>query len=111
VCVSLGGVFFLAFLLIGLICLAKKKKKPVMVPVAPVCIEEHEVIQETITTGQCEEETATVSMEDDVRIHGVLGVVGSGSSSNTSSPSGPSSPSESGRQPKGSSHSQGYYGQ
>jgi len=82
-----------------------------MVPAAPVCIEEQEVIQETITTGQSEEETATVSMEDDVRIHGALGVVGSGSSSNTSSPSGPSSPSESGRQPKGSSHGQGYYGQ
>jgi len=76
-----------------------------MVPTAPVCIEEHEVIQETITTGQSEEETAIVSMEDDVRIHRVLGVVGSGSSLNMSSPSGPSSPSESGRQLKGLSHS------
>jgi len=82
-----------------------------MLPAAPVCIEEHEVIQETITTGRSEEEIMTVSMEDDVRIHGVLGVVGSGSSLNTSSPSGPSSPSESGRQLKSSSHSQGYYDQ
>ncbi|CAA2966448.1 basic proline-rich -like [Olea europaea subsp. europaea] len=34
VCVSLGGLFFLAFLAVGLFCVAKKKKKPIMVPAA-----------------------------------------------------------------------------
>ncbi|KAK9270600.1 hypothetical protein L1049_026182 [Liquidambar formosana] len=72
VCVSLGGVFFLAFLALGLFCLAKKKKKPIMVPAA-VCIEEHEQIRETITTGPCGEQTMVVSIEDDVQIHEVLG--------------------------------------
>ena len=109
-CVSLGGVFFLAFLLVVLICLAKKKKKRVMVPAAPVCIDELEVIQETITAGQSGEENVTVSLEEDVRIHGALGVIGSGSSSNTSYASCPCSP-YSGRQPEGSSHGQGYHGQ
>ncbi|KAJ9166522.1 hypothetical protein P3X46_021262 [Hevea brasiliensis] len=81
VCVSLGGAFFLAFLLVGLICLAKKKKKPVMVPAAPVSIEEHEVIQETITTRPCGEEIVTVSIEDDVKIHEVVGGAGGAGSS------------------------------
>ncbi|GKV09427.1 hypothetical protein SLEP1_g20932 [Rubroshorea leprosula] len=75
VCVSLGGAFFLAFLLVGLICMAKKKKKPVMVPAAAACIEEHEVIQETITTGPCGEQTVTVTVEDDVVIHEEMGAV------------------------------------
>lgn len=39
-CASLGGVFFLAFLAVGLFCLAKKKKKPVMIPAAE-CEPEH----------------------------------------------------------------------
>lgn len=65
----------------GLICLAKKKKKPVMVPAAPVCIEEHEVIQEMITKGPCGEEIVTVSIEDDVQIHEVVAVDGGGAGS------------------------------
>nr|POE70160.1 hypothetical protein CFP56_43161 [Quercus suber] len=69
--VSLGGAFFLAFLLVGLFCLAKKKKqRPVMVP-APVCIEEEERVHETIATGPYGEQTVTI--EDDVRIHEAVG--------------------------------------
>ncbi|KAL4595337.1 hypothetical protein ACB092_12G084800 [Castanea dentata] len=65
--VSIGGALFLAFLLVGLFCLAKKKKqRPVMVP-APVCIEEEERVHETIATGPYGEQTVTI--EDDVRIH------------------------------------------
>ena len=69
--VSLGGAFLLAFLLVGLFCLAKKKKqRPVMVP-APVCIEEEERVHETIATGPYGEQTVTI--EDDVRIHEAVG--------------------------------------
>ncbi|XP_022765933.1 proline-rich receptor-like protein kinase PERK2 [Durio zibethinus] len=70
--VSLGGAFFLAFLAVGLFCLAKKKKKKVVIPppaAAAVCVEEHEHIQETITTGPCGEQTLTITVVDDVRIH------------------------------------------
>lgn len=53
VCASLGGVFFLAFLAVFLFCLAKKKKKPVMVPAAAPCVEEEEVgyAVEAVSTG------------------------------------------------------------
>ncbi|XVF64851.1 hypothetical protein PTKIN_Ptkin09bG0199600 [Pterospermum kingtungense] len=68
--VSLGGVFFLAFLAVGLLCLAKKKKKMIPPPAAAAaCVEEHQHIQETITTGPCGEQTVTVTIDDDVRIH------------------------------------------
>lgn len=80
VCASLGGVFILAFLALGLFCLAKKKKKPVMVPAAPcVDVEEHAVVHEVITTGPCGEQSATVDIEEDVEIHVAGGAVtGSG---------------------------------
>lgn len=83
VCASLGGVFILAFLALGLFCLAKKKKKPVMVPEAAaaacVDVEEHEVVHEVITTGPCGEQSATVDIEEDMEIHATGGAVtGSG---------------------------------
>ncbi|KAJ9166521.1 hypothetical protein P3X46_021261 [Hevea brasiliensis] len=68
--VSLGGVFFLAFMALGLFCLARRRKKAVMIPAeAEACVEEHEHIQETITTGPCGEQTVTVTIDDDRRIH------------------------------------------
>ncbi|KAL4272310.1 hypothetical protein GQ457_13G009710 [Hibiscus cannabinus] len=74
--VSLGGAFFLAFLAVGLFCLAKRKKNVIIIP-PPVeetaCVEEHRHIQETITTSPCGEETVTVTVDDDVRIHEAVG--------------------------------------
>ncbi|KAF2299740.1 hypothetical protein GH714_002975 [Hevea brasiliensis] len=68
--VDAGGVFFLAFMALGLFCLARRRKKAVMIPAeAEACVEEHEHIQETITTGPCGEQTVTVTIDDDRRIH------------------------------------------
>ncbi|XP_050254933.1 protein TRACHEARY ELEMENT DIFFERENTIATION-RELATED 7-like [Quercus robur] len=96
--VSLGGAFFLAFLALGLFCLAKKKKKPVTIPVAAAaaaCVEEHEHIQETITTNPCGEQTVTVTIDDDVQVHEIA-------SASTLAP--PCEPGETGP----STHSQGH---
>jgi hypothetical protein len=41
---------------------------PVLIP-APVCVEEHEEVRETITTGPYGEQTVTLSVEDDVHVH------------------------------------------
>lgn len=70
----------MAFLAICLVCAAKRKKRPLMVPAA-VCVEEHEVVQETVVAGSCGEQTVTI--EDDVSIHEVAGgvVVGVGTGS------------------------------
>lgn len=57
----------------GLVCLAKKKKKPVMVPAAPVIVEEHEAVHETIATGPGGVRATAVEIEDDVIIHGAGG--------------------------------------
>lgn len=56
---SLGGVFFLAFLALGLFCLAKKKKKPVLMVPPEVCVEEHQHLREIITTDPCGDQTVT----------------------------------------------------
>lgn len=71
----------LAFLAICLVCLAKRKKRPVMVPAAAAaCIEEQEEIHEVVTTGPCGEETVAIDIEDDVQIHEVVGGVAPGGS-------------------------------
>lgn len=43
-----------------------------MVPAA-ACVEERQHICETITTDPCGEQTVTVTIDDDVRVHGVVG--------------------------------------
>lgn len=41
-----------------------------MIPAAAeTCVEEHEHIQESITTGPCGEQTVTVTIDDDRQIH------------------------------------------
>lgn len=72
-CVSLGGVFVLAFLAVGLFWFIKKKKKPVILVPAAACVEEHEHIRETITTDPCGEQTVTITIDDDVQVHEVVG--------------------------------------
>jgi hypothetical protein len=74
VCVSLGGVFLLAFLAIGLFWFIKKKKKPVLMVSTATCVEERQHIRETITTDQCGEQTMTVTIDDDVQVHEVVGM-------------------------------------
>ncbi|XP_039000469.1 glyceraldehyde-3-phosphate dehydrogenase, testis-specific-like [Hibiscus syriacus] len=72
VSVSLGGAFFIAFLAVGLFCLAKRRKKVVIIPPpveATACVEEHQHIEETITTSPCGDQTVTVTVDDDVRVH------------------------------------------
>lgn len=71
-CVSLGGVFFIAFIAMGLLCLAKKKKKPILIQVIPprpaACVEQHEVIHETVIQGSHGEQAVVITVEDDVRV-------------------------------------------
>lgn len=74
--VSLGGVFFLAFLAVGLFCLAKKKPIPPPSPDKSVhlapnigCIDEHKTIRQIINPGPCGEKDVTVTIDDTVRIH------------------------------------------
>ncbi|OMO69249.1 putative actin binding protein [Corchorus capsularis] len=77
--VSLGGAFFLAFLAAGLFCLAKQRKKKVIIPPpieesACVAVEEQRHVHETITTGPCGEQTVTLTVDDDVRVHEIAEV-------------------------------------
>lgn len=65
----------------GLFCFAKKKKKKLLVAGAvPVCVEEQEVVQETITTGPGGGvDAAAVDIEGDIIMHaagGGAGIVG-----------------------------------
>ncbi|XP_010558888.1 PREDICTED: glyceraldehyde-3-phosphate dehydrogenase, testis-specific-like [Tarenaya hassleriana] len=76
--VSLGGLFFLAFLAAGLLFVAYKKRKERHDPgsdhVSETCIEEeeHRHVEEVITTGPCGEQTVTVTVDEDVRIHEIV---------------------------------------
>ncbi|KAI6689019.1 hypothetical protein NL676_025847 [Syzygium grande] len=82
-CASLGGLFMLALLGIGLFCLAKRRKRPVMVPGLAPCVdrEEREVVREAITTGPYGEQAVTVDIEDDTIIHsGAVGGDAAGAS-------------------------------
>ncbi|KAE8056995.1 hypothetical protein FH972_013720 [Carpinus fangiana] len=43
-----------------------------MVPTA-TCVEEHQHIREAITTDLCGEQTVTVTIDDDMQVHEVVG--------------------------------------
>lgn len=46
-----------------------------MVPAAPIIVEEHEVVHETVVTGPSGLQAAEVDIEDDVIIHGAGGAI------------------------------------
>ncbi|KAL8110592.1 uncharacterized protein LOC141672984 [Apium graveolens] len=65
--VSLGGIFFLAFLSVALFCFLKKKKKTVQ-ETDIVKIDEHLTIKEAIIPGPHGPQTVILSVEDDIHI-------------------------------------------
>lgn len=73
-----------------------------MVPAA-ACVEEHEEVRETITTGPYGEQTVTLSVEDDIQVHEVAGASGIGlhGSAGGGPPYGPDAPGLSSSYPPG----------
>ncbi|XP_058097319.1 protein TRACHEARY ELEMENT DIFFERENTIATION-RELATED 7A [Magnolia sinica] len=67
--VSLGGLFFLAFLAVALCCFIKKKKKKMVQETEVVDIDEHIKVQEAIVPGPRGPHAVILSVEDDIQIH------------------------------------------
>ncbi|OVA00288.1 hypothetical protein BVC80_1495g78 [Macleaya cordata] len=66
--VSLGGLFFLAFLSVALCCFIKKKKKKMVQKTEIINIDEHMKVQEAIIPGPHGTQAAILSIEEDVHI-------------------------------------------
>lgn len=66
--ISLGGVFFLAFLAAALFCFLKKKKKKTVHEAEVVHFDEHKKVTEAIVEGRHGPKAVVLSVEDDVHI-------------------------------------------
>ncbi|KAF6154904.1 hypothetical protein GIB67_018341 [Kingdonia uniflora] len=69
--VSLGGLFFLAFLSVALCCFIKKKRKIVQ-KTEILNVDEHLKVQEAIMPGPHGTETVILSVEEDIHIQEVI---------------------------------------
>ncbi|MBA0735265.1 hypothetical protein Gogos_019129 [Gossypium gossypioides] len=66
--VSIGGLFFFAFLSIALFCFIKKRKKKTVQKTEILSIDEHVKVQEAIVPGPHGAQNAVLLVEDDIRI-------------------------------------------
>lgn len=66
--VSLGGLFFLAFLAAALCCFVKKKKKATA-EMDTISVDEQVRVHETVVPGPHGEPVVLVSVDEDIRIH------------------------------------------
>ncbi|EXB70694.1 hypothetical protein L484_023880 [Morus notabilis] len=66
--ISVGGVFFLAFLAAALFCFLKKRKKRTVQETDIIHFNEHKKIKEAIVEGPHGIETVVLSVEDDIHI-------------------------------------------
>ncbi|OVA00287.1 hypothetical protein BVC80_1495g77 [Macleaya cordata] len=66
--VSLGGLFFLAFLSVALCCFMKRKKKKMVQETEIINIDEHMKVQEVIVPGPHGKQAVVLSIEEDVHI-------------------------------------------
>ncbi|KAI0529409.1 hypothetical protein KFK09_001958 [Dendrobium nobile] len=70
--VSLGGLFFLAFLAAALFCFMKKKKKKMVDEKEAVDVDDHIHVHETIVQGPHGEQLINLSVEEDIRAQEVI---------------------------------------
>ncbi|KAL2476540.1 putative leucine-rich repeat extensin-like protein 3 [Abeliophyllum distichum] len=70
--VSLGGLFFLAFLSVALFCFLKKRKKRIIHETDKVKIDEHIKVHEDIVTGPHGTKAVVLTIDDDVNIEEVI---------------------------------------
>lgn len=66
--ISLGGVFFLAFLAAALFCFLKKRNKKTVQETDLIHIDEHKKVKEAIVEGPHGSEVVMISVEDDIHI-------------------------------------------
>ncbi|XP_039041617.1 proline-rich receptor-like protein kinase PERK10 [Hibiscus syriacus] len=66
--VSLGGLFFLAFLSAALFCFLKKRKKKMVQKAEIINIDEHVKVQEAIVPGPHGEQNTVLFIEGDIHI-------------------------------------------
>ncbi|EEF36238.1 protein TRACHEARY ELEMENT DIFFERENTIATION-RELATED 6 [Ricinus communis] len=69
--VSLGGVFFLAFLAFALCCFIKKRKKRVQ-ETDVIQVDEHLKVKEAIVEGPNGPQSVVLQIEDDVHVNEVI---------------------------------------
>eukprot|EP00257_Ricinus_communis_P025361 XP_025012775.1 proline-rich receptor-like protein kinase PERK2 [Ricinus communis] len=67
--VSLGGLFFLAFLSVALCCFIKKRKKKNIQKTEIIDFDEHMKVQETIVPGPHGEQMKVLTIEEDIHIN------------------------------------------
>ncbi|KAL2496622.1 putative leucine-rich repeat extensin-like protein 3 [Forsythia ovata] len=70
--VSLGGLFFLAFLSVALFCFLKKRKKRIIQESDKVKIDEHIKVHEDIVPGPHGTKTVVLTIDEDVNIEEVI---------------------------------------
>lgn len=71
--ISLGGVFFLAFLAAALFCFLKRKKKKTVQETDMIHVDEHKKIKEQVGEGpHGKVETVVLSIEDDIHVDEVI---------------------------------------
>ncbi|KAL2476553.1 putative leucine-rich repeat extensin-like protein 3 [Abeliophyllum distichum] len=70
--VSLGGLFFLAFLSVALFCFLKKRKKRIIQETDKVKIDEHIKVHEDIVIGPHGTKAVVLTIDDDVNIEEVI---------------------------------------
>eukprot|EP00261_Vitis_vinifera_P031038 XP_019072281.1 PREDICTED: uncharacterized protein LOC100259240 isoform X3 [Vitis vinifera] len=66
--VSLGGLFFLAFLSVALCCFLKKRKKKMVQETDIIKVDEHLTVKEAIVPGPHGEQAVVLFVDDDVHI-------------------------------------------
>ncbi|KAL6311143.1 hypothetical protein AAG906_025692 [Vitis piasezkii] len=66
--VSLGGLFFLAFLSVALCCFLKKRKKKMVQETDIIKVDEHLTVKEAIVPGPHGEKAVVLFVDDDVHI-------------------------------------------
>uniref|UniRef100_A0A803NC95 Uncharacterized protein n=1 Tax=Chenopodium quinoa TaxID=63459 RepID=A0A803NC95_CHEQI len=67
--VSLGGVFFLAFLSAALFCFIKKRRKRMIKETDNITVDEHMHVHEEVVRGPHGEQAVLVTFEDDIHTH------------------------------------------
>ncbi|KAF2282844.1 hypothetical protein GH714_043300 [Hevea brasiliensis] len=70
--VSLGGLFFLAFLAVALCCFLKKKKKKEVKETDLIHVDEHKKAKEAIVEGPHGPKVVILDIEDDVHVDEVI---------------------------------------
>ncbi|CAL9046020.1 unnamed protein product [Musa banksii] len=69
---SLGGLLLLAFLAAALFCCIKKRKKKMAAKREAVDVEDHVHVHETVVPGPHGQQLATLSIDEDIKVHEVF---------------------------------------